>query len=138
MIKKHFLWMLLFSLPVISLAETDEIKRLQEKCNSEQASLLKDRNGTPSCDQLNRIIYGNRIPTENTKKLQSQCEREQSSLLKHRNGTPSCDQLNRAYQYQPPQPTTTVIIPESDTLKYWHEGTHYCGHTPDGKIVHCY
>ena len=53
--KSIFALILAFSV-FASYGLTDrDIEKLQEKCGRESRSLLKDRNGTPSCDQLRRI-----------------------------------------------------------------------------------
>lgn len=47
--------LLSISLPAFS-ADPHEIDRLQRQCENEKGSLLRDRRGTPSCDQLDRIF----------------------------------------------------------------------------------
>ncbi|MBQ9182756.1 MAG: hypothetical protein IJ187_02325 [Neisseriaceae bacterium] len=124
-------------LPCISLAQTEEIKQLQKKCANEQSSAFKKTNGTPSCDQLDRIYYGKQTPQHSTLDLQRKCANEQSSAFKNTRGTPSCDHLDRLHEYQRPEkakPQPIVV----EQLEYWYEGNQYCGHNAKGETVHCY
>lgn len=49
------------SLPAFS-ADSHEIDSLQRQCENEKVSLLRDRRGTPSCDQLDRIFKRPALP----------------------------------------------------------------------------
>lgn len=135
--KKQVFLLLTVLLPCISSAQTEEIKQLQQKCSNEQSSLFKNTNGTPSCDQLDRIYYGKQTPQHSTTDLQRKCSNEQSSTFKNTRGTPSCDQLDRLHDYQRPEkakPQPIVV----EKLEYWYEGNQYCGHNAKGETVHCY
>ncbi|MGF6147415.1 Uncharacterised protein [Kingella potus] len=54
----RFIWLLFAALPALAAAADNyEIERLERKCALERESLLRERNGTPACEQLDRI-YG--------------------------------------------------------------------------------
>ena len=57
-------WILAAVMPaVVAAADSYEIEKLERKCTLERESLLRHRNGTPSCEQLDRI-YGRPPKTE--------------------------------------------------------------------------
>jgi hypothetical protein len=49
-----------------ALADSPDLETLQRQCKNEQSSQFKERNGTPSCDQLDRIYYRAQTQQGNT------------------------------------------------------------------------
>lgn len=50
----------IFASAPLHAADAHELERLQRQCKIEQGSLLRDCEGTPSCDQLDRLYHRRR------------------------------------------------------------------------------
>lgn len=93
-------------------AQAHERERLERACSIEQNSLLKERNGTPSCTALKRLKKRSNRPNQPASSAPAQ-QTSQSKPKKTANGEGS------GYRYNP------------------HEGR-FCQHNDKGLATTCY
>ncbi|WP_037585341.1 hypothetical protein [Stenoxybacter acetivorans] len=104
----------LFPLPLLALDYDYEIDQANMKCQNESRSLLRERNGTPSCDRLQELY---RIK-----------QAQEGRLLQER----QADKPQRVI-VQPHQSDT-----DSGTGYRWNRGYgKYCDHNSDGYPIRC-
>jgi hypothetical protein len=129
---KRLIITLVLLAPVIAVAaDTPQVQEMKQKCEKERTSMFRDNNGTPTCDQLDKMSNDyNRHTVEMTEDLRAKCDKEQNSMFRENSGTPSCTRLNEKLQDR-------AKVPLGNGLRYSNERGKNCYFNDAGEVQSC-